>query len=234
MKLVLFLTITAYALVQVHCACDSAEGLLTDVVSGGTTISLDATGTTASGPASFAIYNQLIQVQATLSTNTGLSTTTRFFGTNGQKKDGTRSIAHLASNAYSVLKFTPAVSSVVLKMNYSPDDFVETDYPTISVLDSSDNVLTCYNLHTLAPISTPNGTNEYEWRGVTSANKISQLMFTGGTLAYWDVTFATAPPPPSVVEGDEPVAGPGGSSSAPILSYGLVSTMVCTFIAYLL
>eukprot|EP00029_Vermamoeba_vermiformis_P014211 TRINITY_DN9335_c0_g1_i1.p1 TRINITY_DN9335_c0_g1~~TRINITY_DN9335_c0_g1_i1.p1 ORF type:complete len:123 (+),score=22.81 TRINITY_DN9335_c0_g1_i1:263-631(+) len=99
------------------------------------------------------------------------------------------------------------VNAVLLKMNYATDSFSASDYPVMTVLDSYDNAVTCYDIDLLAPIRTPNGTNLYMWRGVTATDKIAQLKLTGSTLTYWDITFFTAPPTTPTIQGSD---GPVG------------------------
>jgi hypothetical protein len=58
------------------------------------------------------------------------------------------------------------VSELGFFMNYSPESV--GDDPTIYALDSLGNPFASFDLATLAPISTPGGFNEFEFRGISS------------------------------------------------------------------
>lgn len=66
-------------------------------------------------------------------------------------------------------------------MNYAPG--IGND-ATISTLDAAGNVIESFNLATLAPISTPSGFNQFQFRGVAAdtANSIYGLRFGGNYI----------------------------------------------------
>lgn len=82
---------------------------------------------------------------------------------------------------YAQLLGTTGYSQIGFFMNYAPGS---GDDPTISTLDASGNVITSYDLATLAPISTPDGFNEFEFRGIAAdaPNSIYGLRFGGSYI----------------------------------------------------
>jgi hypothetical protein len=72
------------------------------------------------------------------------------------------------------------VSELGFYMNYSPDS---GDDPTIWALDALGNPFASFDLATLAPISTPGGFNEFEFRGISSDSAdIYGLRFGGSYI----------------------------------------------------
>jgi hypothetical protein len=78
------------------------------------------------------------------------------------------------------LTFATPVSEFGAFWNYAPGN---GDDPTLTVLDSSDAVIASYDLASLAPISTPGGFNEFEFRGIVdSTADIKSIEFGGSYL----------------------------------------------------
>jgi len=63
--------------------------------------------------------------------------------------------------------------------NYAPNVGADA---TISTLDSGGNVLQSFDLTTLAPISTPGGFNQFEFRGIDGTDQFSGIRFGGNYL----------------------------------------------------
>jgi hypothetical protein len=69
-----------------------------------------------------------------------------------------------AAKGYAQLLGATAYSQMGFFWNYFPQYF--TADATISTLDAAGNVMQSFDLETLAPISTPNGHNQFAFRGV--------------------------------------------------------------------
>jgi len=81
-------------------------------------------------------------------------------------------------------------------MNYAVPNF---GTPTIEVLDQGGAVLESYDILALAPISTPNGTNEGAFRGIVRPQAdIYALRLLNGYDVLDDLTFSAGPREPVV------------------------------------
>jgi len=84
------------------------------------------------------------------------------------------------ANATGTFALAAPVSSIGFYFNYAPG--VGAD-PIIAALDSSGNVFESWDLATFAPISTPGGLNQFEFRGISeSTADIYGLQFSGSYL----------------------------------------------------
>lgn len=101
-------------------------------------------------------------------------------------------------NQYITLLFTPPITDFIYKTNYDPS-FPTTSWgaPILTTYGEANEVLNCYNLHEIAPISTSGGTNEYGLRGASNKNGIASVRFGGAHAAIWDLKAAKVTPTPS-------------------------------------
>jgi len=84
------------------------------------------------------------------------------------------------------------VSQIGFFMNYSPGS---GNAPTIEALDIDGNVFASYDLSALAPISTPGGFNEFEFRGIASDSAdIYGLRFGGSYILVTGTADGTVSP----------------------------------------
>lgn len=83
-----------------------------------------------------------------------------------------------SNTGFDTVTLAGAVSQIGFYFNYAPDN--GGNHATITALDNLSNVLGAYDLETLAPISTPGGFNQFQFRGIssTSAN-IAAFRFGG-------------------------------------------------------
>ena len=76
--------------------------------------------------------------------------------------------------------FASAISSFGAFVNYAPGSGTD---PTISTFDSSNTLLSTFNLATLAPISTPGGFNQFVFRGIDEGSAIiSSFQLSGSYI----------------------------------------------------
>ncbi|MCF8069025.1 MAG: PEP-CTERM sorting domain-containing protein [Desulfobacterales bacterium] len=79
---------------------------------------------------------------------------------------------------YADFTFDSELSSFGAFFNYAPQ---YGDAPTISVLDSLGVTLESWDLSVYAPISTPGGFNEFEFRGIDLGNDVFKTFRFGGS-----------------------------------------------------
>jgi hypothetical protein len=70
-----------------------------------------------------------------------------------------------SATGYMTFSFANPVTSFGAFLNYGTN----TGQPIISTYDSNNNLLSSYNLLASAPISTPNGINQFEFRGISES-----------------------------------------------------------------
>ena len=100
-----------------------------------------------------------------------------------------------SGTGYDQLQLASPVSQIGFYFNYAPGFGSDA---TISTLDKNYNVVDSYDLTTLAPISTPGGFNQFEFRGIIStATDIYGLQFGGNYIlvAGSPTGAATVPEP---------------------------------------
>lgn len=77
--------------------------------------------------------------------------------------------------------------------------------PTISTYDSANNLLSSFNLATLAPVSTPGGLNQFQFRGISEdAAIISSFRLSGSFLLAAGTASGAVPTPPQSTSVPEP------------------------------
>lgn len=103
---------------------------------------------------------------------------------NGAIGDNATYIGLDSGTGFATLTFATDISSFGGFWNYAPD----TGTPVISAYDASNSLLGTYDLSVLAPISTPNGFNQFVFRGIQSdSTDIKSIQFSG---AYMVLTSA--------------------------------------------
>ena len=89
-----------------------------------------------------------------------------------------------SGTGFATLTFATDISSFGGFWNYAPD----TGTPIISAYDASNSLLGTYDLSVLAPISTPNGFNQFVFRGIQSdATDIKSIQFSGSYIVLTGV-----------------------------------------------
>jgi hypothetical protein len=90
------------------------------------------------------------------------------YGLQSNGSTDTNIIGTNSGNATVTLTFDNTVSSFGAFMNYSliSPGVVDGDNPIISAFDVNDNLIGSYDLLSLAPIITPGGFNDFEFRGI--------------------------------------------------------------------
>tara|TARA_R110002153_G_scaffold75336_6_gene194969 strand:+ start:386 stop:1075 length:690 start_codon:yes stop_codon:yes gene_type:complete len=83
-----------------------------------------------------------------------------------------------SGTGYADLTFDTEVSFFGAYFNYAPGS---GDVPTLFALDDLDNVIESYDISSLAPISTPGGFNEFEFRGIDLGNSTMKTFRFGGS-----------------------------------------------------
>ncbi|MET0381865.1 MAG: PEP-CTERM sorting domain-containing protein [Burkholderiaceae bacterium] len=84
------------------------------------------------------------------------------------------------ANATGTFTLAAPVSSIGFFFNYAPGSGAD---PIITALDSLGNVIDSYDLAVLAPISTPGGLDQFEFRGISeSTADIASFQFSGSYL----------------------------------------------------
>ena len=121
-------------------------------------------------------------------------------GSNGSFGGNAVYIGVDSATGYAQLLGTTGYSQIGFFMNYCPN--CGGDAPTISTLNAAGNVITTYNLATLAPISTPSGVNQFQFRGIsaTTPNSIYGLRFGGSYILVTGTATGVVPPPSGVPE----------------------------------
>lgn len=136
------------------------------------------------------------------------------------------------ANQMVILYFNPPVNTVAMKTNYHTS-FPSTNWgpPTFSTLNTTGGVEKCYNIHSLAPISTPSAVNGFAWRGVSNPDGIYALQLRGAQIVGWDVMIIRDRLPPVAVPvspvGQAPITQDSGSAT-------MVSSAVLTLASMLL
>lgn len=98
--------------------------------------------------------------------------------------------------AQGFIRFTlnAPVASFGLYVNYAPGF---GDAPVIAALDQANNVIESYDLAALAPVSTPGGFNEFQFRGISLASKsIYTLQLSGSYIIAAGAANGQTPPVP--------------------------------------
>lgn len=120
-------------------------------------------------------------------------------GTNGSFGDDAVYIGVDSGTGYAELIFDEAISFFGGYFNYAPGF---GDNATISVFDDLDNMIESWDLTEFAPISTPDGFNEFVFRGIDLGEEtFSKFRFGGNYI------LLTASEDGSVVD-DEPMPDP--------------------------
>lgn len=120
-------------------------------------------------------------------------------GTNGSFGGNAVYIGVDSATGYAQLLGTVGLSQLGFFFNYAPNNGV--DNATISTLNAAGDVMESFDLETLAPISTPGGFNEFQFRGVVSDNAdIYGLRFGGNYIlasgtATGDIATGGVPEP---------------------------------------
>ena len=111
---------------------------------------------------------------------------------------GTATYIGVDSNTgFDTLSFAAPVSSFGAFFNYAPNN--GGNDATITALDSAGNVIASYDLETLAPISTPGGFNQFEFRGIVDTTADIKSFEFGG-----DYLLLAGSPTGAVVTGGVP------------------------------
>lgn len=98
-----------------------------------------------------------------------------------------------SGTGYDTLTFAAPISQFGGYWNYSP--LSPGDAPTISAYDSSNNLLASFDLSVLAPIVTPGGFNQFEFRGIfDTVAEISSIRFGGQYLLLAGTADGSTPP----------------------------------------
>lgn len=107
-----------------------------------------------------------------------------------------------SNTGYAQLLGTTGYAQMGFFFNYSPQS--DGDPATISTLDAAGNVIDSFDLTALAPISTPNGFNQFQFRGVAydDATQIYGMRFGGNYILVTGSEDGT--PAPSVGGVPEP------------------------------
>jgi hypothetical protein len=107
-----------------------------------------------------------------------------------------------SATGFMTFAFANPVSSFGAFLNYLPG---LPQQPTISTYDSANNLLSSFNLATIAPISTPGGINQFQFRGIaeTSAT-ISSFRLSGSYLLAAGTANGAIPAPPPSTSVPEP------------------------------
>ncbi len=113
-------------------------------------------------------------------------------GPNGSFGDPAVYIGVDSGTGYAQLVLNSApVSEIGFFMNYAPGFGADA---TIEALDSSGNPFASYDIATLAPISTPGGFNEFDFRGISSDSADIYGLRFGGNYILLTGTANGAPP----------------------------------------
>lgn len=101
-------------------------------------------------------------------------------GANGMFGGDATYIGLDSGTGYAQLLGTTAYRQIGFFFNYAPGG---GDPPVISTLNAEGSVVTSYNLATDAPISTPGGVNQFQFRGISDdTNDIYGLRFGGSFI----------------------------------------------------
>lgn len=96
-----------------------------------------------------------------------------------------------SGTGFATLTFATDISSFGGFWNYAPG----TGTPVISAYDASNSLLGTYDLSVLAPISTPNGFNQFAFRGIQSdSTDIKSIQFSGAYIVLTGVISAIPEP----------------------------------------
>lgn len=103
-----------------------------------------------------------------------------------------------SASGYAQFEFATPQSVFGAYFNYSTS-FVGGGSAVISVLDADDVVLESWELTTAAPISTPGGVNEFEFRGIDlGTDNFTKFRFGGNYIAATSSADGTSRPPQGV------------------------------------
>ena len=100
-------------------------------------------------------------------------------GANGNFGNPATYIGIDSGTGYATIMFSSLQTQFYGFWNYAPDN---GDNATISTVDSQGNVLESFDLTVLAPISTPNGYNQFAFRGIDGTDQFSGIRFGGDYL----------------------------------------------------
>tara|TARA_R110002126_G_scaffold150368_11_gene296626 strand:- start:3818 stop:4489 length:672 start_codon:yes stop_codon:yes gene_type:complete len=106
-----------------------------------------------------------------------------------------------SGTGYADLIFDTEISFFGAYMNYAPGS---GDNAFISALDDLGNVIETWDLTTFAPISTPGGFNEFQFRGIDLGNDTFKTFRFGGSYLLLAATADGAPVAPIVNDIPEP------------------------------
>jgi hypothetical protein len=85
-----------------------------------------------------------------------------------------------SGTGYDTLSFAAPVSQFGAYWNYAPG---YGDNPTLTTFDGLGNAIASFDLASLAPISTPGGFNQFEYRGIVATSaEIKSIQFGGSYL----------------------------------------------------
>lgn len=115
-------------------------------------------------------------------------------GSNGSFGGNAVYIGVDSGTGYAQLTFNTEVSSFGAFMNYAPG---LGDNAFISALDAFDNVIETWDLTASAPISTPGGFNQFQFRGINLDNGTFKSFRFGGNFLLLAATADGSPTNPS-------------------------------------
>lgn len=127
------------------------------------------------------------------------------FGSNGEIALDTALVALDSGLGYMQLLGTTGYSQLGFLMNYAPGFGTS---PTIWTLDQAGNIIDSFDLGALAPISTPDGFDEFGFRGVgyDDGTQIYGMRFGGSYLAITETPAGQGNPQPPVPGVPEPAS----------------------------
>ena len=96
------------------------------------------------------------------------------------------------------LTFATPIKSFGLGINYAigTSEFL-TNNPVISAFDSNNVLIASYNLEALAPIRTPGGIDQFQFRGITSTGEAISSFQLSGAFIVGQAQLATSVPEPA-------------------------------------
>ncbi|MCC6245943.1 MAG: PEP-CTERM sorting domain-containing protein [Gemmatimonadaceae bacterium] len=138
------------------------------------------------GPVSVGTGGHVVTMSSTTSNNR-ISTGTHQVGSNGYI-EGDIWAAITGSETAIFFDFESPVTSVGAFMTYNPDQGI--DAPVLGAWNGS-VFLGSWNLAIDAPINTPGGYNQFEFRGIEYAGGITRFGLAGGNLATKDLRVSS-------------------------------------------
>jgi hypothetical protein len=101
-----------------------------------------------------------------------------------------------SGSGYMDFTFSSAITEFGVYANYAPGI---GNNPTITAIDSSNNVVESYDLTVDAPISTPGGFNQFEFRGIKSSTAFTTFRLSGGYIIAAGSPTGDAVPEPATM-----------------------------------